>query len=115
MIKLVEALVIIIVIIFAFFMGVKYSDQVKSQATWIFDSKQDEEVEMPDLSNQNDNNINQNVDENGNDIDGQKNIDNKQMEPSQNTDQDSDQNAGQDNQEISPTDSKINNPESNKK
>jgi hypothetical protein len=108
MIKLVEALVILVVIIFAFFMGVKYSDQVKSQASWIFDSKPDEEVEMPDLSNQNDNNINQNVDENGNDLDVQQNIDSDQIAPTQDNEQD--------NQEINHTDSRATNPDSaNKK
>jgi hypothetical protein len=88
MIKLVEALAIIIVIIFAFFMGVKYSNQVKNQARWIFDSKPGEEVEIPDLSNQNDNNINQNVDDGGNDINDQPNIEDTKIEPTQDNDQD---------------------------
>lgn len=48
-------------------MGVKYSNQVKNQLG-LSPNIQDEEVEIPNLSNQNDVDINQNVDENGNDI-----------------------------------------------
>ncbi len=79
MVKLVEALVILSLIIFAFFMGVKYSNQVKSRASWIFDSKIEEEIEMPNLSDQNEVNIDQNVDENGNNIDNKPRIDDAQI------------------------------------
>lgn len=38
-------------LIFAFFAGVKYSDSVKNHASWLFEAKE-EEVELPDLSNE---------------------------------------------------------------
>lgn len=67
MTKITKLLIIIALIIFAFLMGVKYSNQVKNQLG-LSPNIQDEEVEIPNLSNQNDVDINQNVDENGNDI-----------------------------------------------
>jgi hypothetical protein len=50
MIKIIEAIIIITLLIFAFFAGVKYSDSVENHASWLFESKSDE-VELPDLSN----------------------------------------------------------------
>lgn len=51
MIKTVELIVAIFLMIFCFFAGVKYSDNVKSHASWLFESKE-EEVELPDLSSE---------------------------------------------------------------
>ncbi|MBM3579208.1 MAG: hypothetical protein FJX34_00350 [Alphaproteobacteria bacterium] len=53
MIKTIELIVAIILIISAFFAGVKYSDSIKSHASWLFENKGEEEVELPDLSNEN--------------------------------------------------------------
>ncbi|OFW81174.1 MAG: hypothetical protein A2887_01490 [Alphaproteobacteria bacterium RIFCSPLOWO2_01_FULL_40_26] len=53
MIKTIELIVIITLLIFAFFAGVKYSDSVKSHASWLFETRDEEEVELPDLSNEN--------------------------------------------------------------
>lgn len=51
MIKTVELIVAIFLMIACFFAGVKYSDSVKSHASWLFESKE-EEVELPDLSSE---------------------------------------------------------------
>ena len=51
MLKAVELIIILVLIIFSFFAGVKYSDSVREHASWIFETK-DEDVELPDLSNQ---------------------------------------------------------------
>jgi hypothetical protein len=51
MTKAVEMIVILTLLIFAFFIGVKYSDSVKSHAGWLFEIKE-EEVELPDLVNE---------------------------------------------------------------
>lgn len=51
MIKAIELIVVLILLVFAFLAGVKYSDSVRSHAGWIFESK-DEEVELPDLSDE---------------------------------------------------------------
>lgn len=53
MIRTIELIVIITLIIFAFFAGVKYSDSIKSHASWLFETKDEEEIELPDLSNEN--------------------------------------------------------------
>ena len=63
MVKIIELIVGLTLLIFSFFAGVKYSDSVKSHASWLFEAK--EEVELPDLSNEN---INENsviLDESG--------------------------------------------------
>lgn len=49
MIKVIETIIIITLLIFAFFAGVKYSDNVKNHASWIFESGVDE-IELPDLT-----------------------------------------------------------------
>lgn len=46
MIKVIETIVVITLLIFAFFSGVKYSEAVKEHANWLFES---DEVELPDL------------------------------------------------------------------
>jgi hypothetical protein len=51
MTKVIELIVVLVLLVFAFFAGVKYSDSVKSHASWIFESK-DEEIELPDLSDE---------------------------------------------------------------
>jgi hypothetical protein len=51
MIKTIELIVAIFLMIFCFFAGVKYSDGVKSHASWLFESKEDD-VELPDLSSE---------------------------------------------------------------
>lgn len=56
MIKTVEIIVIIALLIFSFFLGVKYSDSVKNQMSWL-KTQDEQEVELPDLSNENNENI----------------------------------------------------------
>jgi hypothetical protein len=51
MVKTIELIVVITLLIFSFFAGVKYSDSVKDHASWLFETKE-EEVELPDLSNE---------------------------------------------------------------
>lgn len=51
MIKAIELIVALFLMIFCFFAGVKYSDDIKSHASWLFESKE-EEVELPDLSSE---------------------------------------------------------------
>jgi len=52
MIKTVEVIVIIALLIFSFFLGVKYSDGIKSRMSWL-ETQDEQEVELPDLSNEN--------------------------------------------------------------
>ena len=52
MIKTVEVIVIIALIIFSFFLGVKYSESDKSHMIWL-ENQDEQEVELPDLSNEN--------------------------------------------------------------
>ena len=52
MIKAVEVIVIIALIIFSFFLGVKYSESIKSHMSWL-ENQDEQEVELPDLSNEN--------------------------------------------------------------
>ncbi len=63
MTKAIEGIVIVTLLLFAFFIGVKYSESVKGHASWLFESKEDE-VELPDLSNENSGEIGATVDEN---------------------------------------------------
>ncbi len=63
MTKAIEGIVIVTLLLFAFFIGVKYSESVKSHASWLFENKEDE-VELPDLSNENSGEIGATVDEN---------------------------------------------------
>ena len=51
MIKTVEIIVIIALLIFSFFLGVKYSDSIKSRMSWL-ETQDEQEVELPDLSNE---------------------------------------------------------------
>ncbi len=53
MIKTIELILAIFLMFFCFFAGVKYSDSIKSHASWLFESKE-EEVELPDLSGEGD-------------------------------------------------------------
>jgi len=50
MIKTIELILVATLLIFSFFAGVKYSESVKNHASWLFESKGEEEVELPDLS-----------------------------------------------------------------
>jgi len=49
--KAIKIVVVAAVAALAFVAGVKYSEQVKSHASWMFESKEDE-VALPDLSNE---------------------------------------------------------------
>ncbi len=51
MTKAVKIVVVAVVALLSFVAGVKYAEQVKSHASWMFESK-DEEVALPDLSNE---------------------------------------------------------------
>ena len=64
MIKAIELIVVFTLLIFAFFAGVKYSESVKSHASWLFEAK-GEEVELPDLSNESGVELDAAVNENG--------------------------------------------------
>lgn len=76
MIKAIELIIVITLLIFSFFAGVKYSDVVRSHASWIFENK-DEEVELPDLSNENSGgDIGATIDENGENLGGGNMMDN---------------------------------------
>ena len=50
MIKTIEIIAVIALLIFSFFLGVKYSDSVKSRMSWL-KTQDEQEVELPDLSN----------------------------------------------------------------
>ena len=50
MIKTIELVVVATLLVLAFCAGVHYSESVKSHASWLFESKGEEEVELPDLS-----------------------------------------------------------------
>jgi hypothetical protein len=52
MIKIVELIIVVTLLIFSFLAGVKYADSVKSHVSWLFENKE-EEIELPDLSNEN--------------------------------------------------------------
>ena len=65
MIKAIELIVVLVLLVFAFLAGVKYSDSVRSHAGWIFENK-DEEVELPDLSDETVNESGAAVEENKN-------------------------------------------------
>ncbi len=54
MLKVIELIVVLTLLVFSFFAGVKYSSSVKNHASWLFETKE-EEVELPDLSNENGN------------------------------------------------------------
>jgi hypothetical protein len=51
MIKTIEAIVFISLLIFSFFLGVRYSNTVKENVSWL-QTKTDEELELPNLSNE---------------------------------------------------------------
>ena len=52
MIKAIELIVVVTLMVFSFVIGVKYSESVKSHAGWLFETKE-EEVDLPDLTNEN--------------------------------------------------------------
>ena len=43
MTKAIEAIIVITLMVFSFFIGVKYSDSVKSHASWLFETKEEED------------------------------------------------------------------------
>lgn len=49
--KAVKIVIVTVAALLSFVAGVKYAEQVKSHASWMFESK-DEEVALPDLSNE---------------------------------------------------------------
>lgn len=70
MIKTIELIVAITLLIFSFFAGVKYSDSVRNHASWLFETRDEQEVELPDLSNENNGEIGATIDENGENLGG---------------------------------------------
>jgi hypothetical protein len=78
MAKIIELIVVLILLVFSFLAGVKYSDSVKNHASWLFEAK--EEIELPDLSNENINEGNIIIDESGD------NMADDQMPETQNND-----------------------------
>jgi len=69
MIKAVEFIAVLVLLIFAFIAGVKYSDSIKVHASWLFEHK-DEEVELPDLNESSGAELGTTVDENGESLSG---------------------------------------------
>jgi hypothetical protein len=67
MIKIIELIIVATLLIFSFFAGVKYSDSVRNHASWLFEPKE-EEIELPDLSNENLQEMGAPMDENGDNI-----------------------------------------------
>lgn len=67
MIKVIELVIVLALLIFSFFTGVKYSDQVKERASWLFETKE-EEIELPEIKD-GENGVDQQLDENGQVID----------------------------------------------
>lgn len=67
MIKFIELIIVLALLIFSFFTGVKYSDQVKERASWLFEAKE-EEIELPEIKDQ-EGGVDQQLDENGQVID----------------------------------------------
>lgn len=49
--KAVKIVIVAVAAFLSFVAGVKYAEQVKSHASWMFESK-DDEVALPDLSNE---------------------------------------------------------------
>ena len=49
--KITELAIFSALLVVAFLAGVKYSDPIKSHASWLFEAKE-EELELPDLSNE---------------------------------------------------------------
>ena len=49
--KAVKIVIVTVAALLSFVAGVKYAEQVKSHASWMFESKEDE-VALPDLSNE---------------------------------------------------------------
>ena len=68
MVKAIEVIVVLTLLVFSFFAGVKYSDSIKNHASWLFEAKE-EEVELPDLSNESGAEIDATIGENGENLD----------------------------------------------
>lgn len=68
MTKTLEAILILVLAVFCFCLGVRYSSSVKEHAGWIFESSSDD-VELPDLSDTQNPYAESLVDENGKVID----------------------------------------------
>lgn len=49
--KVIELIIVTTLLVFSFVAGVKYSDSIRSHASWLFEAKE-EEVELPDLSSE---------------------------------------------------------------
>lgn len=49
--KITELAIFFALLVVTFLAGVKYSDPIKSHASWLFEAKE-EELELPDLSNE---------------------------------------------------------------
>ena len=64
MTKVIELIIVLTLLIFSFFAGVKYSDSIKNHASWLFEPKE-EEIELPDLSKESSSEFGAVVDENG--------------------------------------------------
>jgi hypothetical protein len=69
MTKTVKLILALILLIFAFITGVRYSDAIKGHASWLFETKE-EEVELPDLSDENSSENGSTTDENSENLDG---------------------------------------------
>ena len=52
MIRAVEIIVIIALMVFSFFFGVKYANEVKSHLSWL-KNQEEQEIDLPDMSGEN--------------------------------------------------------------
>ncbi len=64
MTKTLEITLIILLSVFSFFLGVKYSNSIKERSGWLFEVNGDE-VALPDLSNTQNPEMDMPIDENG--------------------------------------------------
>ncbi len=83
--KKIELALVLFLLVFAFFAGVSYSDAIKNHASWLFEPKE-EEVELPDLSNEKPGDA-VIIDDNGENVDNKNNQDsvpvNNEAQPSE--------------------------------
>lgn len=68
MTRILGIIIILFLSLFCFFLGVKYSKNVRDHASWLFEGKGDE-IELPDLSDTENPEMDNPVDQNGKAID----------------------------------------------
>jgi hypothetical protein len=102
MTKTLETILILLLAVFSFCLGVKYSKSVREHAGWIFETNGDE-VELPDLSDTQNPDMDIPVDENGKVIDqAVPPAEDQNIVPSIDESEPADQSASSQNQDNSP-------------